>query len=228
MCFQRERTEFLCGIPQSYKNVLNESILHETNKHKQKTTSTFYKAMPDLWFLTDGASIPKDSACASFSKLYNPGTKPLTIDIRHRPSFRNICLGLIPWEVRIDGQRLYAMYPWFLFTHSLSVCLKIMSRGEFSGPIWWMSPERLCFFFSHTLPHLTSHCFYLSSFLTSTSIMTAPLAGARWLPINNSHITQVQRGEPDEPPAGAHLLPASLWLVGVPTHGILSERAWHS
>lgn len=58
--------------------------------------------------------------------------------------------------------------------------------------------------------------------------MTAPLAVARWLPINNSHITQVQRGEPDEPPAGAHLLSVSLWPVGVPDarHSFRESVAW--
>lgn len=58
--------------------------------------------------------------------------------------------------------------------------------------------------------------------------MTAPLAGARWLPINNSPNTQVQRGEPDEPLAVAHLLSASLWSAGVPNtqHSFRESVAW--
>lgn len=185
--------------------------------------------MPDLRFLTDGASVPKDSVCASFSKLYNPGTKPLTIDIRHRPSFRNICLGLIPFEARTDGQTVCHVPMILINTLSLSLSKNHVRRG-----VQWTylmnESWKIMFFF--LLPHTPTFklplFLSLSSFLTSTSIMTALLAGARWLPINNSHITQVQRGEPDEPPAGAHLLPACLRPIGVPTHSILSERAWHS
>lgn len=46
--------------------------------------------------------------------------------------------------------------------------------------------------------------------------MTALLAGTRWLPINNSHVTQVQIGAPDEPRADTHLLSESLRPLAIP------------
>lgn len=116
--------------------------------------------------------------------------------------------------------------------HVAMILIHKLSKNPIQRGVQWTylmnESWKTCFFFSHTLPHLPSHCFSLSSFLTSTSLMTAPLAGTRWLPINNSHITQVQRGEPDEPPAGAHLLSTSLWPVGVPDarHSFRESVAW--
>lgn len=119
------------------------------------------------------------------------------------------------------------LYQWFLFTLFLSVCLKVTSRGEFVGTYLMNESWKSCFFSpTFTLPLFLSRS--LSSVLNSTALMTAPLAGARWLPINNSPNMQVQRGEPDEPLAVAHLLSASLWSAGIPNtrHSFRESVAW--
>lgn len=105
-----------------------------------------------------------------------------------------------------------------ILSHSFSLSKNHVQRG-----VQWTSLMnefwKTCFFpptHSHVYPPTASRSLRLSSCPTSTPLMTAPLAGTRWLPINNSHVTQVQRRPPDEPRADTHLLSESLRPLAIP------------